>query len=121
MTDAATLVAAFETAVNARDADAAARLAHPDVEITGPRGSARGREVLRDWVTGSGIELHARRIFAARDVLVAEQRARWTGDPAERTVATVFGIADGLIAHLARHDDLDAALAAAGLSAADEV
>ena len=41
------LVRAFESAVNAVDVDAAAALVTDDVEVGGPRGAARGVEVLR--------------------------------------------------------------------------
>ena len=61
------LVGAFEQAVNAGDAEAAAALVTEDVEVAGPRGSASGVEVFRRWVAGSGIALHTQRYFS-RDV-----------------------------------------------------
>jgi hypothetical protein len=43
-------VLAWHEALNAGDAERVASLSHPEVEIGGPRGSARGRQVLKDWV-----------------------------------------------------------------------
>jgi ketosteroid isomerase-like protein len=39
-------VLAWHEALNAGDADRVASLSHPEVEIGGPRGPARGRQVL---------------------------------------------------------------------------
>ncbi|WP_103382096.1 nuclear transport factor 2 family protein [Pseudonocardia dioxanivorans] len=116
------LVRAFESAVNAADVDAAAALVTDDVEVGGPRGAARGVEVLRSWVAGSGISLSTVRFFGRGDVAVALQDARWIDDDSTRSVATEFTARDGRISRIVRHDDgLDAALAAAGLGEADEI
>ncbi|ODT98484.1 MAG: hypothetical protein ABS81_27750 [Pseudonocardia sp. SCN 72-86] len=115
------LVRAFESAVNAVDVDAAAALVTDDVEVGGPRGAAHGVDVLRQWVTGSGISLSTVRWFSRGDVAVALQDARWIDDDNTRSVATEFSTRDGRISRIVRHDDgLDVALAAAGLSEADE-
>ena len=116
------LVRAFERAVNAGDVSAAVSLVTEDVEVGGPRGSAKGLEVFRDWVAGSGIELKTVRLFGRGDVAVAVQTARWHGDDAVHEVATEFGERDGRICRVVRHDDgVDRALAVAGLSMADEL
>ena len=62
------LVRAFERAVNAGDVSAAVSLVNEDVEVGGPRGSAKGLKVFRDWVAGSGIELKTVRLFGRGDV-----------------------------------------------------
>lgn len=117
-------VAAWHVALNAGDADLVAALAHPDVEIAGPKGDAVGTELLRDWATHAGIRLDPFRWFRRGDRVVVEQRAAWR-DPATsafgepRVVATVFDIRDGLVDRIARHPDLATALAAAGLDASD--
>ena len=41
-------VLAWHEALNAGDVERVASLAHPEVEIGGPRGSAHGRQVLKD-------------------------------------------------------------------------
>ncbi|GAY10269.1 nuclear transport factor 2 family protein [Pseudonocardia sp. N23] len=116
------LVRAFESAVNAVDVDAAAALVTDDVEVGGPRGAAHGVDVLRQWVSGSGISLTTVRFFGRDDVAVALQDARWIDDDTTRPVATEFATRDGRISRIVRHDSgLDDALTAAGLSEADEI
>ncbi len=125
--EAISLVTRFEEAVNRRAVAEAAGMAAEDVAIAGPRGTAHGVDVLRRWVTDSGIRLTSRRLFVRLPHLVAEQTARWhdpgtgaLGDAA--TVATLFTVRDSKIAGIARYDSgLAAALLAAGLAEIDEV
>jgi len=101
-------------------------LTDPGVAIGGPRGTARGHDVLRAWARGAGVVLEPVRWFcgARGDVLVG-QRATWPDGAGRRTapveVATRFTVARGCIGRIDRHPDLAAALAASGLSEADEV
>ena len=121
---AVSVVMAFERAVNAGDADQVVGLAVQNVEVGGPRGRGHGRELLREWVERAGIHLRTRRIFQREGVIVADQDARWGGDgddAEEHTIATEFVVRDGRIEAVIRHDDVDTALSAAGLHAADEV
>lgn len=120
---AVAVVRAFERAVNAGDADQVVGLAAQNVEVGGPRGRGHGRELLREWVERAGIHLRTRRIFQREGVIVAEQDARWGdgGEAEEHTIATEFVVRDGRIEAVIRHDDVDTALSAAGLDAADEV
>lgn len=115
------LVEEWHRAVNERDADAARRIAAPDIEVGGPKGGARGIGVLLDWIDRAGIRLDAVAWHpVSPGVLVVEQDARWPGRadtgpaaPAVRT-ATLFTVAGGRITAALRHDDgLNAALAAA--------
>jgi hypothetical protein len=116
------LVRAFERAVSAADVAAAVSLVTEDVEVGGPRGSARGLEVFRGWVSGSGIDLQTVRFFGRGDVAVAAQAARWLGDDAVHEVVTEFAERGGRICRVVRHDDgLERALEAARLSSADEL
>ena len=128
MTGQLGVVEAWLDAVDRADAGAAMALCAPDVEVVGPRGSVRGREVLVPWLSRAGFSARPLRWFcgAAGDVVV-EQDATWT-DPATGTergravVAARFLVADGVITRFQRHDDgLPAALAAAGLQESDEV
>lgn len=122
------VVEAWLDAVDRADAAAAMALCAPDVEVVGPRGSVRGREVLGPWMARAGFTARPLRWFCgAGGAVVIEQDATWT-DPAtgaERgraAVASAFLVADGVITRLRRHDDgLPAALAAAGLGESDEV
>jgi hypothetical protein len=119
-------IASWHDALNIGDADRAARLSAANVEIHGPRGVARGREVMRRWVLDAGVELVPTRWFcgASGEVVLAQQVAWALGDgsrtdPVE--VATAFRVDGDLIASVARYDDLHAALTSVGLDAKDGV
>ena len=122
------VVEAWLDAVERADVAAAMALCAPDLEVVGPRGSVRGREVLGPWMARAGFTARPLRWFCGADgTVVVEQDATWA-DPAtgaERgraVVASEFLVADGVIARFRRHDDgLPAALAAAGLRESDEV
>src|SRR5918995_3226988 len=89
-------VRAWHEAVNRGDADAAVALSQDDIEVGGPRGSARGSALLRDWLARAGIQLEPRRWFASPSELVVEQIATWRSpdgtftDP--QTIATLFSV-----------------------------
>ena len=121
------VVADWLDAVNDGDADRVARLSAEDVEVAGPRGTARGRAVLAGWLTRAGFAAQPRRWFCGADgTVVVEQAARWI-DPATGTdrgaavVASEFHVGTSQIQRYARHDDLGTALANAGLHESDEV
>ena len=119
------LVRAWHEAVNRADADALVALSDDDMEIGGPRGSARGSAVLRDWLARSGIQLEPRRGFASPAELVVEQAATWRGPDGASTdpqiVASSFTVDDGRVRRTVRYGSLTEALAATGLSLLDEV
>lgn len=112
-------------AVNAGDVRAVLELTASDVVIAGPRGAARGHEVLRAWMGHAGATFETRETYAAGDSVVVAQHGVWrdaqTGAVrGEADVATRFMIADGCVAEMQRYDDgLSAALWAAGLTVAD--
>ena len=119
-------VLAWHEALNAGDADRLAALSHPDVELGGPRGPARGRQVLKDWVRRANVTMAPLRSFHSGRTVVVEEAATWrdagTGEKTgEATVATVFTVEDGLVAALNRHESLEDALRSAGLEEADGV
>ncbi|PRY51256.1 SnoaL-like protein [Geodermatophilus tzadiensis] len=128
MTGALAVVEAWLAAVDRADVDAVTVLSAPDLEVAGPRGSVRGREVLGPWLARAGLTTRPLRWFCgAGGAVVVEQDATWT-DPdtgAERgraVVASRFTVAGGVVTAVERHDaGLPAALAAAGLGPADEV
>jgi len=119
------VVRAWHEAVNRGDADALVAVCDDDIEVGGPRGSARGSALLRDWLDRAGIQLEPRRWFASPAELVVEQVATWRGpegkasDP--QTVATSFSVEDGLVKRTIRYGSLTEALAATGLTLLDEV
>lgn len=120
------VVHAWLAAVNQGDADTALALTAPDVVIVGPRGMARGHEVLRGWLGRAGATFVTRATFARGAAVVVAQRGVWrdaeTGAVVgEADVATRFRVDGPWIVELERYDDLASALHAAGLSAADEL
>ena len=119
------VVAEWHEALNGGDAERVVALSDPNVELGGPRGAARGAAALRQWVGHAQVRLAPGRTFHRGDTVVVEQAAEWrdgeTGAPiGAATVATVFVVRDGRVASVARHDDLAAALRAAGLDGSDE-
>jgi hypothetical protein len=119
------IVRAWHEAVNRGDADALVALSHDDIEVGGPRGSARGSPLLRDWLAQTGIQLEPRRWFTSPTELVVEQIAIWrfpdgtVTDP--QTIASSFAVENGLVTRSVRYDSLMEALAAAGLTFQDEI
>jgi hypothetical protein len=119
-------VLAWHEALNAGDAERVASLSHPDVEVGGPRGAARGRQVLRDWVARANVRLEPLRLFRRDQTVVVEEAATWSDAPSgetvgEATVATVFALDGGLVAGIIRYDGLKEALRGAGLDRSDEI
>jgi SnoaL-like protein len=119
-------VMAWHEVLNAGDAERVASLAHPEVEIGGPRGSDRGRQVLKDWVGRANVRLEPLRSFQRGRTVVVEEAATWrdaqTGEiVGAATVATVFELDGGLVTGIFRHDGLENALRSAGLDGSDEI
>ncbi|MBB4638322.1 ketosteroid isomerase-like protein [Longimicrobium terrae] len=118
-------VHAWIEAVNDADADRLVALSDARVEIIGPRGSVRGAEVLRDWLTRAGLTMQASRTFARGTAVVVHGRGVWRAPDGavlgEQDVASRFVVEEGKIAAYERFDDLAAALARAGLAEEDEV
>ena len=100
-------------------------LSAPGIEIIGPRGVARGREVLREWLERANVRLEPRRVFGQGERVVVEQHAIWRTESGavkgEAAVATRFDVQDGVVVQLERYDDLSKALTAAGLTETDVV
>jgi hypothetical protein len=119
------VVRAWHEAVNRGDADALVAVCDADIEVGGPRGSARGSALLRDWLDRAGIQLEPRRWFASPAELVVEQVATWRGPDGKasgpQTVASSFTVEDGLVNRTVRYGSLTEALAATGLTLLDEV
>ncbi len=118
------VVPAWHEAVNRGDADALVALCDDDMEVGGPRGSARGHAILRDWLERAGIQLEPRRWFASPVNLVVEQVATWRGPDGAVTdpqiIASSFTVEDGKVMRTVRYGSLEEALAATGLTLVDE-
>ena len=113
-------------AVNEKNIEKVVRLSSEDSEIVGPRGSARGRDVLSDWIARAGIRLQTLRRFANSKHVAIEQQAAWESPQTEgrqstALVSTHFTIAGVVISRIARFDSLQPALEDASLSEQDEI
>ncbi len=119
------VVRAWHDAVNRGDAGALVALSDADIEVGGPRGSAHGHAVLRDWLERAGIQLEPRRWFFSPADLVVEQVVTWRGPDGAVTdpqiIASSFTVEDGRVMRTIRYGLLEEALAATGLTVADEV
>ncbi len=115
-------VLAWHDALNSGDVERLLALSHPDVEVGGPRGSARGAQILREWVDRADIRLETGRIFGEAGTVVVEQGAEWQSADAGNVqrVASVFVVSDGLVASVVRYPDLASALRAANLDESHE-
>ena len=123
--DRVEIVRAWHDSVNRGDADALVALSDAEIEVGGPRGSARGSAVLRDWLDRAGIRLEPRRWFASPAELIVEQVATWPAaggavtDPA--VLASSFVVEGERVMRTVRYGSLEEALAAAGMSMQDEI
>jgi len=111
-------------AVNDGDAERLIALTAERVEIVGPRGAGPAdREVLAGWLARSGFTATSLRWFCgAGGSVVVEQEARWAAGGTARLASEFHVDSGGLVSRYVRHDGgLEPALAAAGLTRADEV
>jgi hypothetical protein len=120
------VVRAWEQAVNKLAIDRVLELSHPEIEIVGPRGIARGRDVLKDWLSRAGLTLETRRSFTRDEAVVNDQQGVWRdvesgGVVGEAAVASHYKVENGQVTYVARYEALDKALGEASLSVEDEV
>ncbi|MBW3633624.1 MAG: nuclear transport factor 2 family protein [Chloroflexi bacterium] len=125
MNDLLDVVRAWHDAVNRGDADELVALSCEDIEIGGPRGTATGSSILREWVGRAGIHLEPGRWFAGPNTIVVEQIATWRtaegGMTVPATIASSFRVEDGKVSRMVRFESVEAALAANGLTTRDEI
>lgn len=121
----ASIVAAWQDAANRQEVDRLLELSDPNIEIVGPRGSAYGHQILRDWLRRAGLTLTTLRVFEHGDTIVVEQHGIWRSletreDVDERPLASSFHVNDGRVTRVARYDNLSAAFDDAGFEQSDE-
>lgn len=119
------LVQQWQDAVNRQNIPALLVVSDAQIELVGPRGTARGHETLADWVQHAGLRLITLRAFARADAVVFAQHGEWRSPETgaiigEAAVASFFTLHQQRIARIARYDTLDEALQAAQLTSDDE-
>lgn len=119
------VVRAWVDAVNTSDVRTVMTRSAGDIELVGPRGTARGQPALRDWVERAGLQMTTERAFAGPDEVVLWQRLVWR-DHAGLVVAAAaaahhFRVTGGRVSRVARYERLEEALLASGLTEAAEV
>ena len=129
--EAAEIVRTWEETVNTAEIERLLDLSHPEIELVGPRGSAFGRDMLRDWLARAGLSLETQRCFARGETVVNEQLGVWraltTGDVmtgdivSQAKLASHYRVKNGQVSYVARYDTLQEAFEQSGLSKADEV
>src|SRR5829696_3210837 len=115
------IIQEWHRALNQGEIDAMVALVDADVIVVGPRGTTKGAPVVREWFGRANVRLIPLAYFARDQVVVVEEEGQWmdaeTGAvTSSQRVATRFVVENGLITTISRHDQLESALAEAGLS-----
>jgi ketosteroid isomerase-like protein len=114
----------WQDAVNARDVPALMAWSNPKIEIVGPRGSAFGQDMLRQWLERASLSLSPQQSFQRDQTVVVAQHAVWRSAESEivgeADVASVFRIENDKVLYYARFDSLEEALQQGGLTEDDE-
>jgi hypothetical protein len=103
------LVSAFHRALNGGDVETLLTLVAEDVEVGGPRGSARGKSVVAEWFGRANVRLEPIRSFQRDDSVIVEEAATWRGSDGAvigtATVATLYTVRVGAIVEILRFDE----------------
>lgn len=124
--DVLAVVEAWQNAASAKDVEGLLAVSDPYIEVVGPRGSAHGHAILREWIARAGLQLRSKRAFVRGDVAVVEQDAVWhsveTGEKlSDSVIASVFHVADERVTYFSRHESVESALKESELTEDDEV
>ena len=121
------IVQAFHDRLNACDVDGLLALASDEIRVGGPRGTGTGKHLVAEWVARANVTMHPQRWFHRGRTVIVEQRAVWRGpdgtedETGSQTVATVFELADGGIASIARYGNIGEAVTSADMDETDEI
>lgn len=107
--------------VNAKDIDGVLSLSATSVEISGPRGTAAGHDMLAQWVENSGIQLRTLARYVKDGKVIYEQKASWENEDGEVILYSFFLVKEGKVMQIARFDLLEDAFGSSGLSEEDLV
>ncbi|WP_210481076.1 nuclear transport factor 2 family protein [Naasia sp. SYSU D00948] len=105
------VIVVWHVAVNAGDAEAAASACTEDVEMGGPEGSARGRDIMRDWVATAGVRLMPKEAYDIPGGIVVAQEVTRPGQDRPERVYSAFGLRDGSISAVHQFPTLEQAKA----------
>jgi len=105
------VIVVWHVAVNAGDADTAASACTEDVEMSGPEGSTRGRDEMRDWVQSAGIRLMPKEAYDVPGGIVVAQEVTRRGQDRPERIYSAFGLRDGYISGVYRFRTLEEARA----------
>ena len=105
------VIVVWHVAVNAGDADTAASACTEDVEMAGPEGSARGRDLMRDWVRAAGVRLMPREAYDVPGGIVVAQEVTRAGQDRPERVYSAFALRDGSISGVYQFRTLEEARA----------
>jgi ketosteroid isomerase-like protein len=123
---AVSLVQQWHTALNIGDVASLVALLDTRVQLVGPRGTAEGVHLVKEWVERAKVKLLPQRYFALGDTVLIEEVGEWYTPGAEsgtesQVVFTVFSVHNGSIVSIQRHPDLETAQAASGVAFIPEV
>ena len=106
-------VLAWHDALSDQNLGILERLSSDDIEIGDAGGAAQGHEALRRWAKDFQVPVTVGRMYVRDGVVVVEQTA---GDV---TGAAAFRVVHDHVTAAFRHEDLESALAATGLTEDD--
>lgn len=120
-----TTVLSWLDAVNTQNVERLIELSDSNIEIVGPRGSAYGHQVLREWLERADLTLTTLRAFARGNVITLAQHGVWRSIESgevigEADVASEFKVENQKVVRYARYDNLDEAFEKTGLNFSDE-
>ncbi len=139
------VVQAFHEGIRARNVPDLLDLAAEDIRVGGGRGSSTGKSFFAEWVAHASLTLEPRRWFVRVDVeedreerhgmrgngphtstIVVEERAVWISarsgrEMGQMTFAAVYEIRDGILASIARYNNIGEAVNTVGLDEENEV
>lgn len=109
---ASDVVDGWHAAVNSGDVEEAVQWCAPDVTVRGPRGTGQGHDLVRGWLTRSGIRLTPQEQLFVQDGRIAlRELAQWTTSDAPAEAPTepsetwcVFEVADGRLTAIERYE-----------------
>jgi hypothetical protein len=113
-------VLAWHDALSSSDLDTLLSLSSPDVEIGDADGAAQGRIALRSWAERSDATVETGDLYERGGTVVVEEQWTSKADPSDTyTTASAFRVVRDHVTSIFRHDGLEAAFDATGLSASD--